>query len=104
MPDVPLLMDLPEAADDKAASRLLSAPTAVGRPLFTPPGVPADRLAALRAAFDATMKDAPFQAEAKMAKLDLLPVSGAELQKIVAEIVATPPAVVQRLKTVLNLK
>jgi tripartite-type tricarboxylate transporter receptor subunit TctC len=74
--EVPLLMDLPSDPDDKAALRLLSAPTAIGRPLFTPPGVPADRLAALRTAFDATMKDAAFIAEAKTSKLDLLPVSG----------------------------
>ncbi len=104
LPDVPLLMELPSNADDAAALKLLSAPTTIGRPLYAPPGIPADRLATLRAAFDATMKDAAFVAEAKAVKLDLQPVSGVELQKIVAEIVATPPAVVQRLKTVLELK
>ena len=104
LPNVPLLMELPANADDRAALKLLSAPTAVGRPLFTPPGVPADRIKALRAAFDATMKDPAFIAEAKTAHLDLLPVSGEELQKIVDEIVATPQNVVARLKAALDLK
>ena len=103
LPNVPLLMELPTDADDKAALRLLSAPTAIGRPLFAPPGVPADRVKALRDAFDATMKDPAFVAEANTAKLDLLPVSGEELQKIVADIVSTPPHIVARLKSVLEL-
>ena len=97
LPHVPLLMDLPLAAEDKAAMKLLSAPTTIGRPLFGPPGLPADRLAALRSAFDQTMKDPAFLAEAKLAKLDLNPLSGTELQRIVDEIVATPKSVVDRL-------
>jgi tripartite-type tricarboxylate transporter receptor subunit TctC len=104
LPDVPLLMDLPADPDDKAALRLLSAPTTIGRPLFAPPGVPAARIKALRDAFDATMKDPAFIAEAKATKLDLQPLSGMQLQKIVEDIVATPPNVVQRLKKVLEMK
>lgn len=104
LPDVPLLMELPTDPDDRAALRLLSAPTTIGRPLFAPPDVPAERIKALRAAFDATMKDPAFIAEAERSKLDLQPVSGVELQRIVSEIVATPPKVVQRLKTVLDIK
>ena len=102
--DVPLLMELPTDSDDQAALRLLSAPTTIGRPLFAPPNVPGERVKALRAAFDATMKDVAFVEEAKKAQLDLQPVSGEELQKIVDEIVATPPRVVERLKTVLEIK
>ena len=104
LPDVPLLMELPTDADDRAALKLLSAPTTIGRPIFAPPGVPADRVAALRAAFDATMQDIAFVEEAKKAKLDLRPVGGDELQRIVGEIVATPPRVVERLKVVLEIK
>lgn len=103
LPQVPLLMDLPTDADDRAALRLLSAPTTIGRPLMAPPGVPEDRVKALRAAFDATMKDRAFIEEAQKSKLDLQPVGGEELQKIVADIVATPPKVVDRLKSVLAL-
>lgn len=104
LPGVPLLMELPTNPDDRAALRLLSAPTTIGRPIFAPPGVPHERIAALRAAFDATMKDPAFIAEAQRSKLDLQPVSGTELQKIVGEIVATPPHVVQRLKAALDIK
>jgi tripartite-type tricarboxylate transporter receptor subunit TctC len=104
LPNVPLLMDLPTDPDDKAALRLLSAPTTIGRPLMAPPGVPEDRVKALRAAFDATMKDPAFIEEAKKSKLDLQPIGGEELQKIVADIVATPPKVVERLKSVLAIE
>ena len=101
LPDVPLLMDLATAPDDRAALKLLSAPTAIGRPIFTTPGVPQERVEALRAAFSATMKDPAFLATAAKANMDLNPVSGEELQRIVAELFATPPSAVQRLKEIL---
>ena len=101
LPDVPLFMDLVANPDDHAALKLLSAPTTIGRPLFTTPGVPPERVAALRAAFDATMKDPAFLAAARTAKMDLNPVSGEDLQKIVGDLFAAPPAAVQRLKAIL---
>ncbi len=101
LPEVPLLMDLATAPDDRAALKLLSAPTAIGRPIFTTPGVPQERVEALRAAFNATMKDPAFLAAAAKANMDLNPVSGEELQRIVAELFATPPSAVQRLKEIL---
>jgi hypothetical protein len=97
LPDVPLLMDLAANPDDKAVLRLLSAPSAIGRPIFTTPGVPEDRVKALRAAFDATIKDPAFIEEAKKAQMEVDPVSGEELQRIVADIVATPAQVAKRL-------
>ena len=60
LPDVPLLMDLASNADDRAMLRLLSAPSAIGHPIITSPGVPAERVKALRDAFDATMRDPAF--------------------------------------------
>ena len=101
LPEVPLLMDLATTPDDRTALKLLSAPTAIGRPIFTTPGVPQERVAALRAAFNATMKDPAFLATAAKANMDLNPVSGEELQRIVAELFATPPSAVQRLKEIL---
>ena len=101
LPDVPLLMDLATAPDDRAALKLLSAPTAIGRPIFTTPGVPQERVEALRAAFNATMQDPAFLATAAKANMDLNPVSGDELQRIVADLFATPPSAVQRLKEIL---
>ena len=103
LPDVPLLIDLANNDEDRAAMRLVSAPPTVGRPLFTSPGVPEDRVKALRRAFDDTMKDQAFLDEAKKFNLDIAPISGEELQKVVADIIATPPAATKRLASVLAL-
>jgi tripartite-type tricarboxylate transporter receptor subunit TctC len=103
LPNVPLLQELATNEQDAAAMRLLSAPTAIGRPFFAPPGVPAERVKALRAAFDATMKDPGFLDEAKKLNLDINPVSGEDLQKIVAEIIDASPVVKKRLSDVLEL-
>jgi len=101
LPDVPLLMDLASNPEDKAVLKLLSSPSAIGRPIFTTPGVPEDRIKALRAAFDATIKDQHFLDEAKKAGLEVDPVSGEELQKIVNDIVATPEPVAKRLAEII---
>ena len=95
--DVPLLMDLAATPQDRDVLKLLSAATAIGRPLFTTPGVPPERVTALRRAFDATMKDPEFLADAKKAELDLNPVSGEEVQRIVADMLATPAPIAKRL-------
>jgi tripartite-type tricarboxylate transporter receptor subunit TctC len=97
LPDVPLMMELGGNAEDRAALKLLSAATEVGRPLYSTPDVPAARVTALRAAFDATMTDPKFVADAQQAKLDLDPVPGARLQEVVTEMLATPRPVVRRL-------
>ena len=97
LPDVPLMMDLGKTPEDRAALKLLSAATEIGRPIYSTPSVPADRVAALRKAFDDTMKDPKFRDDAAQAKLDLDPVSGARLQEVVNEMLATPKAVVSRL-------
>jgi tripartite-type tricarboxylate transporter receptor subunit TctC len=102
LPDVPLLMDLAANPDDKAVLRLLSSPTAIGRPVLAPPGVPADRVKALRAAFDAMLKDPAFIEEAKKQNLDIEPVSGEELQQIVAEIAGVPKASIDRLNEIIG--
>ena len=102
LPDVPLMMDLAKNDDDKAVLKLLSASTTIGRPLFTSPGVPEERVKALRAAFDATMKDPEFLEDSKKRGFDINPVSGEEMQKIVVDIVATPKAVVDRLQSIIG--
>lgn len=102
LPDVPLLMDLAKNDLDRAVLKLLSASGAVGRPLFTTPDVPPERVKALRDAFDATMKDPVFLAQAKKQNFDINPVSGVEMQKVVAEIVASPKAVTNRLNDIIG--
>jgi tripartite-type tricarboxylate transporter receptor subunit TctC len=103
LPDVPLLMDTASNDLDRAALRLLSAPTTIGRPFFAPPNVPAERVKALRAAFNAMVKDKNFLEDAKKLNLDIDPVSGDELQKIVADIIDAPADVKKRLADVLAL-
>ena len=102
LPDVPLLMDLATNDQDRAIFRLLSAPTTIGRPVFTSPGVPPERVKVLRDAFDAMVKDPAFLAEAEREHFDINPVSGAEMQKIVQEIVATPKATADRLQQIIG--
>lgn len=100
--DVPLLTDLARTADDRRVLELLSSGEAYGRPLLTTPNVPADRLAALRAAFDATMKDPDFLAEAKKTGLEVEPLAGVELQNITERIVTTPRPIVEKLKSMIQ--
>ena len=103
LPDVPLLMELAQNDLDRAALRLLSAPTTIGRPFFAPPNVPPERVKALRAAFDAMVKDKNFLEDARKLNLDIDPVSGEELQKIVSELIDAPEEVKKRLGEVLAL-
>lgn len=103
LPDVPLMMDLATNDIDRQAMRLLSAPTVIGRPFFTSPQVPAERVKALRAAFEATMKLPAFLEDAQKMNLDINPVSGEEVQKVVADIIDAPKPVKDRLASVLAL-
>jgi hypothetical protein len=102
LPDTPLLIDLAKTELDRAALKLLSAPPTIGRPIFTTPGVPAERLEALRKAFDDTMKDPAFLEEAKRSGLDIDPVSGVKLQDITADIIASPKDVTERLSKIIE--
>jgi len=70
---------------------LLTASAVVGRPYIAPKGMPADRLAALRAAFDATMKDPEFLADSEKQHLAVTPMTGAEVEAFVKELYRTPP-------------
>ena len=102
LPDVPLLMDLAANDEDRALLRWLSASTYIGRPIFTTPDAPPERVKALRAAFDAMVRDSAFLEQAKKENFDIDPVSGEDLQKLIAEIVAMPPAQGERLKKILE--
>jgi tripartite-type tricarboxylate transporter receptor subunit TctC len=95
--DVPLLMELARNEEDRTLLKLLSTPATIGRPVFTTPQTPADRVTALRGGFDAMIKDQNFLADAARLNLEIDPVSGAELQEIVAEILKTPKSVSKRL-------
>lgn len=96
LPDVPLIMDLAQTDDQKKMLQLVLGPQKMGRPLMGPPGIPSDRLEALRRAFDATMKDADFLKEAERSKLEISAITGAEMEKIIVDAYRTPPDLVRR--------
>jgi tripartite-type tricarboxylate transporter receptor subunit TctC len=96
LPDVPLILDLARTDEQRSIIRLVFARQVMAWPFVAPPGVPADRAAALRAAFMATMRDKEFLADAERAKLEIAPVPGEEIEKLILELYATPSAVVQK--------
>lgn len=102
LPGVPLITDLAKNEDDKKVLQLVFAYMRMGRPLAAPPDLPENRVTILRSAFDATMKDPAFLAEAKMAGLGIDPTTGRDLDQILAELHATPKALIDRASDVLS--
>jgi tripartite-type tricarboxylate transporter receptor subunit TctC len=96
LPDVPLVMDLVRTEEQKAVLRLVFARQVMGRPFLAPPGVPKERLALLRKAFMATLRDEAFLAEARKLNLEITPVSGEAVQELVAEMYRTPPEILAK--------
>jgi tripartite-type tricarboxylate transporter receptor subunit TctC len=94
LPNVPLILDLAKTDQQRAALKLIFSQQQLARPYVAPPGVPAERVAALRQAFDETMTDADFVAEAGRIELEINPIGGARLQALLAEVYASPPEVV----------
>ena len=98
LPDVPLVMDLVRSYNSKKQTQMLNlmfARQGLGRPYVAPPGVPADRAAALQAAFTATMSDPEFLADAKKGGFDLSPISGDQVAGLVNTAYGTPDSVIQ---------
>jgi tripartite-type tricarboxylate transporter receptor subunit TctC len=96
-PGVPRAEDLATNEQAKRLLRAATAPTAMSKPFLTPPGVPADRLQALQKAFEATMSDPAFRAEAEQAKVEIDFNTGAQTERIVKEILDLPPELAARL-------
>ena len=102
IPEVPLLLDLAENDADRDLVAFMSSGQEMGQSYATPPGVPAPIVAALRQAFDDTMKDPAFIARLHTAKMQFNPIGGADLTGIVARTVATPKSVVDRYKAAIE--
>ena len=98
LPQIPLLADLGKTEEQRQILEFVSSNVMLGRPIVTAPGVPADRVAALRKAFDETMKDPEFLADAKKHKMALNPVSGEMLQAHVIKTVEMPHAVLEKIR------
>ncbi len=101
LPEVPNLFDLVDEKQ-KNVLRLLATQWTVARPISMPPGVPPARIAAWRAAFDATMKDPEFLADAAKAKLYVRPLSAEKIEPIIAEMMQTPESVLQDARAILK--
>jgi tripartite-type tricarboxylate transporter receptor subunit TctC len=102
LPDVPLMRDLARNAEDRAVFDFMSEAVAVGRPIATTPGVPADRVAALRAAFDKTLVDPEFLRDAENQRADLAPMNGAELEALVRKLIAAPADLKAKVKAAIE--
>lgn len=90
LPDVPLVMDFAKTDEQKQIFKLIFARQVMGRPYLAPPRVPNDRANALRDAFMRTMEDPEFLGEAEAAQLEINPVSGEQIEKLVIELYKTP--------------
>jgi tripartite-type tricarboxylate transporter receptor subunit TctC len=95
-PDAPTALEVADNDGQRAILKLAIARQSMARPYVAPPGLPPERLAALRSAFNATMVDPEFIADAKRANLDVRPTSGAEADKLIAQVYATSPEIVKR--------
>jgi tripartite-type tricarboxylate transporter receptor subunit TctC len=102
LPDVPLIMDLAKTTEQRQIFKLVFARQVMGRPFVAPPDLPADRLAALRQAFTATMEDKAFLADAARSKFEINPVDGKEIDALVREIYRTPPEVTKKAAAILG--
>src|SRR5258708_40170221 len=89
------IVDLTQGQKGFARLRLIFARQTMARPYVAPPGLPEDRKQALRTAFEETMKDPDFLAEAQKTELEVHPVTGAEIDKLLGELYATPKHVIQ---------
>ena len=104
LPEVPTARELAKTAEDKALLELTELPFLMARPFMGPPGIPPERAAILKRAFMATQSDPVYLKEAKDLQLDISPLSGDEIEKIVARIATTPPAVIARYNAILGGK
>jgi len=86
LPNVPLVMDLAKNDEQRTILKLIFGRQVMGRPFAAPPGVPKDRVDALRKAFMETMADKAFLAEAEKAQFEVTPVSGERIENLVNEV------------------
>lgn len=98
LPHIPLLRELARTPNEREILDFLSLSVAVGRPVATTPRVPAERIAALRKAFDATLNDPAFLAEAQKQRLELRAMNGGELADLVKTVIETPVDVREKVK------
>jgi hypothetical protein len=102
LPGVPMFLDVARSEADRQALLLAIARLEFGRPFFMPPNVPQERVAAVRRAFDATMADKEFLAEAEKLKIDVDPLTGEQVTDLIAQLYRTPADVVARVRAAME--
>jgi len=102
LPDVPLLTELAGTPEQRQVLKLISVPAGLGHPYLAPPGTPPERLAILRQAFAATLKDKAFLAEVDKLQIAIDPMSAEEVSAIVADTINAPPDVVAKAKAAME--
>jgi tripartite-type tricarboxylate transporter receptor subunit TctC len=102
LPNVPTVFSLATNDADRQALKLIVSRLEYGRPFFLPPEVPAARVQILRRAFDETMKDPAYLADAAKTQLEVSPMTGEDVAKLVEQVSATPPDVVARVTAALK--
>jgi tripartite-type tricarboxylate transporter receptor subunit TctC len=104
LPDVPLMRDLAKTPEHQQIVDFISRSVSVGRPIATTPGVPAERVAALRKAFDATLADPEFLAEAEKQRMEIRAMTGAELAQLIKDIIEAPADIREKVKLAIEPK
>ena len=102
LPDVPLITDLAKTDEQRRILELIFARQVMGRPFVAPPNVPRERTEAMRKAFMDTMKDQAFLADAAKAQLEIEPVPGDQIEKLVRDIFASPPEIAKKAVAILR--
>lgn len=102
-PGVPLITDLAKTDEDRQVLKLISSPLELGQPFLAPPGVPQDRLALLRTAFQQTLADKAFIADATKLNLEVVPISAAEVERVVQETIDVSPKVLARARDAIQV-
>ena len=102
LPEVPLVVELAKTDEQRSILKLVFARQQIAYPFLAPPDVPRDRAEILRAAFLKAMADPELQADARKARLEIMPVDGDEVQKLVSELYATPSPVVRKVVDMLK--
>jgi hypothetical protein len=100
LPHVPRMIDLAKSAEDQVLLALFSSPSTIGRSVVAPPGIPAERVQALRQAFMAAIRDPALIDEVKRLKLELDPLDGEALQVNIAGTGAVSPELIERARRV----
>jgi tripartite-type tricarboxylate transporter receptor subunit TctC len=100
--EIPMFLEVAKTEAERSALKLMLARLEYGRPFFLPPNVPAGRVAALRRAFDATMKDPDYLAEADRLKIDVEPLSGEQVAALVEQVSRTPLDTVAKVRAAME--